>query len=64
MNDISCRRRMKEDLYLSDHWLAITLNNAISKGQYRKGNREMMDSKNPTGWGLYWPRIAMKNLPW
>lgn len=63
MRDISSYRKMKDDLYLSDCWLRISLNNAIAKGQYREGNKEMMDDRNPEGWGLYWPRAAMKLIP-
>jgi hypothetical protein len=60
MSDIGSYRKMKADLEPSDLWLYILLDNALLYGNFRDGNPEMIDPRNPIGAGLYWPRNKMK----
>lgn len=63
-NDITCYKRMKEDLIKIERWLSINLADAIRNGEVRPGNPNMISTRNPEGNGLYWPRSAMREIFW
>lgn len=64
MSDPCARQQMKADLYLSNQWLSIRLDDALMFGEERGGNFKMVRSINDEGKGFYWPRSKMTELQW
>lgn len=49
----------QNDLSGPRKWLWISLDDALLNGRFLTGNQEMVNTRNPEGVGLYWPRRIM-----
>lgn len=59
---MAATRRVKENLQSAHTWLWIPIEDAFLLGKCQSNNSAMKNPSNPEGWGLYWPRSAMKQL--